>query len=66
MEAQVRRWLSSMNGTRSDPVVNEMRAIGSEAVFPLLRDTLADPDLEVRCAAILALMLLDSRSGGTP
>lgn len=50
-----------MNGTRSDPVVDEMRAIGTETVFPLLRDKLADADLEVRCAAILALVLLDSR-----
>jgi hypothetical protein len=59
VEAQVRRWLSSMNGTRSDPVVGEMRAVGTEVVFPLLRDNLADPDLEVRCTAILALLLLD-------
>jgi HEAT repeat protein len=61
VEAQVRRWLSSMNGTRSDPVVSEMRAMGTETVFPLLREKLSDPDLEVRCAAILALVLLDSQ-----
>jgi HEAT repeat protein len=61
MEVQVRRWLRSMNGTRSDPVVNEMRAIGTDTVFPLLRDKLADPEPEVRCAAILALVLLDSQ-----
>lgn len=61
MDAQVRRWLSSMNGTRTDPVVDEMRAIGTETVFPLLRDKLADADPEVRCAAILALVLLDAR-----
>jgi HEAT repeat protein len=61
VEAQVRRWLSSLNGTRSDPVVDEMRAIGTETVFPLLRDRLADPDPEVRCAAILSLVLLDSQ-----
>ena len=61
MEAQVRRWLSLMNGTRSDPVVSEMRALGTEIVLPLLRDKLADPDLEVRCAAILALVLLDAQ-----
>lgn len=61
MEAQVRRWLSSMNGTRSDPVVGEMRGVGTEVVFPLLRDKLADPDPEIRCTAILALVLLDSQ-----
>jgi HEAT repeat protein len=60
MQTQVRRWLSSLNGTRSDPVVDEMRASGVESVFPHLQDQLANSDLEVRCAAILALVLLDA------
>jgi HEAT repeat protein len=44
----------------SDVAVSEMRALGTDTVFPSLVEKLSDPDPEVRCAAIRALVLLDS------
>ncbi len=40
--------------------VEEMQAVGTDTVLPLLAVKLADPDMEVRCRAILALLFADA------
>jgi HEAT repeat protein len=37
-----------------------MQAVGTDTVVPLLAAKLADPDVEVRCRAILALLFVDT------
>ncbi len=42
-----------------DRAVRGMRALGTDMVFPMLAGKLSDPDINIRCAAIEALSLVD-------
>ncbi len=43
--------------------IAEMRAVGAAMLFPALAKMFADPDLEVRCRASLAALLIDETRG---
>ena len=61
MEDRLSRWLALIEGREGRArVVEEMQAVGTDTVVPLLAAKLADPDMEVRCRAILALLFLDA------
>ena len=72
MQDQTDRWFRLLGGpdwdgpAGRDCAVSEMRALGTEAVFPLLIRKLASSDLEVRCAAIEALGLVDAARAVEP
>ncbi len=65
MENNVDRWLRLMGGPEwegnegRDRAICEMRALGTDTVFPLLAEKLSDPDLDSRCAAIEAIGQVD-------
>lgn len=64
MQDRVAHWLALIEDREARPhLIEEMRAIGTDTVVPLLAAGLADPDLEVRCRAILALLFLDTGRG---
>jgi len=46
-----------------DRAVAEMRAIGAKRLFPLLKEMLADRDIETRCGAALAMLWVDQDLG---
>jgi HEAT repeat protein len=61
MEDRTSLWLELIEDPEGRTrVVEEMRAVGTDIVVPLLAARLADPDMEVRCRAILALLFLDA------
>lgn len=60
MEDRLSRWLALIEDHEGRTrVVEEMQAVGTDTVVPLLAAKLADPDMEVRCRAILALLFVD-------
>jgi HEAT repeat protein len=61
MEDQLSRWLALIQDREGRTrVVEEMKATGTDRVFPLLAAKLADPDIDVRCRAMVALLFLDA------
>ena len=61
MEDRLSRWLALIEDREGRTrVVEEMQAVGTDTVVPLLAAKLADPDMEVRCRAILALLFVDA------
>jgi HEAT repeats len=62
-------WLARLGGPGfesfddRDRAVGEMRAAGTDAVLSLLGPLLTDDDLEVRCTACEAVLLVDAGSG---
>lgn len=61
MDDQLARWLSLIEDHEGRTrVFEEMQAVGTDTVVPHLAAKLADPDMEVRCRAILALLFLDT------
>jgi HEAT repeat protein len=66
MADQLDRWLRLLGGSEwegpegRDRAVREMRALGTDTVFPMLARKLSDVALETRCAAIKALSLTDA------
>lgn len=68
-EQCLERWLALFQGPgfrgqkARDQAIAEMQAAGSDRLFPLLRERLADPDPEVRCVAIQAALWIDAPAG---
>jgi HEAT repeat protein len=61
MEDPLSRWLALIQDREGRTrVALEMQAAGTDAEFPLLAAKLADPDIEVRCRAMLALLFVDA------
>lgn len=62
---ELRNWLTQLHGgfQQDDSVVSKMRSLGTERIFPHLRDALTDPDPELRCQAALAIFYLDPIGG---
>jgi HEAT repeat protein len=68
-QKQLRKWLELLTGPgwkgreARERAADEMRAIGAGGLFPRLRPMLHDPDVEVRCQASRAILLIDAKEG---
>ena len=64
MQERLAEWLALIDGPgwrgERDRVVREIQHVGVEAVFPLLAAKLANPDADVRCRAVTALLFVDA------
>lgn len=62
---ELRNWLLQLCGgfQQDDPVIAKLRAIGSERLFPCLRELLNDRNFELRCQAALAVFYVDGTRG---
>lgn len=61
MEDRLSRWLALIEDREERPrIIDEMQSVGADTAIALLAAKLADPDMEIRCAAILPLLFLDA------